>query len=165
MEKILVSACLLGYPVRYNGLEKRVDSRIFKEWHQKGCLAPFCPEVAAGGTVPRPPAEIVGKGGKAVLDGRAEVMDKTGRNLTRSFVAAAKMALGQVKKYQIRIAILSDGSPSCGSTFIHDGTFSGATKAGQGVVAAFLSENNVAVYGENQIEAAFKYFQTFEPAG
>jgi uncharacterized protein YbbK (DUF523 family) len=118
--------------------------------------------VAGGGTVPRPPAEIVGKDGEAVLNGHAEVIDKTGRNLTRLFVTAAEMALEKVKSHRIRIAILSDGSPSCGSTFIHDGTFSGVTKAGQGVVAAFLSKNGVAVYGEDQLTIAQMYLRTLQ---
>jgi len=164
MKKILVSACLLGYPVRYNGSGKRITHQILSQWFDEERLVPFCPEMAAGGTVPRPPAEIVGRDGRAVLDGQAEVMDKTGQNLTRLFVTAAGMAFEVVKKNQIRIAILSDGSPSCGSTFIHDGTFSGATKTGQGVVAAFLSKNGVAVFGESQIDAALKYFRALEHA-
>ena len=162
MEKILVSACLLGYRVRYDASDKLLESDILKQWQQEGCLVPFCPELAPGGTVPRPPAEIIGDGGQAVLEGHARVIDNTGRNLTRLFISAAEMTLEKIKKHQIRLAILSDGSPSCGTTFIHDGTFSGSTKSGQGVIAAFLAKNGVAIFGEDQITSAFHFFQTLQ---
>jgi uncharacterized protein YbbK (DUF523 family) len=118
--------------------------------------------LASGGAVPRPPAEIIGDGGQAVLGGHARVIDSTGRNVTRLFINAAEIALENVKRYQIRVAILSDGSPSCGTTFIHDGTFSGTIKSGQGVVAAFLAKNGVAIFGEDQITSAYQFFQTLQ---
>ena len=154
MEYILVSACLLGHPVRYNATARLVANPILAGWRAEGRIISFCPEQAAGGSVPRPPAEIVGENGAAVLDGHAEVVDKTGKKITDAFIRAADMALAYVKRYRIRIAVLADGSPSCGSTFIYNGCFSGVTKAGEGVVAARLRRNGVAVFGEDRLATA-----------
>ena len=59
MEKILVSACLLGQRVRYDGggfdpLQQLLD------WQAQGRLVVVCPEVAGGLPTPRAPAEIPG---------------------------------------------------------------------------------------------------------
>ena len=48
--------------------------------------------------------------------------------------------------------LLKERSPSCGSGTIYDGTFSGGLTAGDGVTAALLRENGIAVYGESEIE-------------
>ncbi len=59
MEKILISACLIGRPVRYNGSDKASGaSDVLKLWQEEGRLVPDCPEVAVGFPTPRPPAEI-----------------------------------------------------------------------------------------------------------
>ena len=68
MEKVLVSACLLGEPVRYNGRDKRCEHDVLDRWLREGRVVAVCPEVAGGLPVPRPPAEIVnGAGGGKVL--------------------------------------------------------------------------------------------------
>jgi len=43
-------------------------------------------------------------------------------------------------------------SPSCGSAFIYDGTFSGRKQAGHGVTAAALKADGVEVFSDHQIE-------------
>ena len=58
MIRVLVSACLLGEKVRYNGADAASGSRILEDWVREGRVVPFCPEVAGGLGVPRPPAEI-----------------------------------------------------------------------------------------------------------
>ena len=60
---ILVSACLLGQPVRYDGSTCTVDSDRLRQWVGEGLVIPFCPEVAGGLPVPRPPAEMQGPAG------------------------------------------------------------------------------------------------------
>ncbi len=63
MIKILVSACLVGEKVRYNGLAKKIDNtsdnEILQAWLNKGRLVPICPEIEGGLPIPRNPAEIV----------------------------------------------------------------------------------------------------------
>ena len=55
---ILISACLLGQPVRFDGQGKPQQHEVLERWRSLGCLVPLCPEVAGGLGVPRPPAEI-----------------------------------------------------------------------------------------------------------
>ena len=52
--KLLVSACLLGDPVRYDGQAQRLADPSLRVWQQAGMLVPFCPEVAGGLPTPRP---------------------------------------------------------------------------------------------------------------
>ena len=55
---ILVSACLLGTPCRYDGKSKphRLVQAFLKASHAR--VIPICPEVMGGLLTPRPPAEI-----------------------------------------------------------------------------------------------------------
>jgi uncharacterized protein YbbK (DUF523 family) len=83
MEKILVSACLLGSPVRYNGSDRLVDNPLIARWREQGRIVPLCPEVAAGFPTPRPPAEIEpGRLGDDVLGGSGRILDDTGADVT-----------------------------------------------------------------------------------
>jgi|GEM_PF-6133334 len=68
--KILISACLAGLPVRYNGSAKPLVHAAVDRWMAEGRLVTLCPELAGGFQVPRPPAEIEnGLNGDDVLDG------------------------------------------------------------------------------------------------
>jgi uncharacterized protein YbbK (DUF523 family) len=154
MERILVSACLLGQPVRFDGTGKRSDDALFERWRVEGRLVPFCPEVRGGLPVPRPPAEISGGFGDDVLDGRAKVITRDGTDVTRNFVVGAWQALEQARACAARIAILKEGSPSCGSLRVHDGSFTGRKIAGEGVTTALLERHGIAVFGEDALDAA-----------
>jgi uncharacterized protein YbbK (DUF523 family) len=159
LPQVLVSACLLGQPVRYDGGHRLCDHPVLQRWQQEGRVQPFCPEAAGGFGTPRPAAEIVRlgahsepAGGAHVLQGQAAVMDNTGTDVSAGFVAGAQAALARAQQLGIRVAVLKDGSPSCGSGFIYDGSFSGATLAGQvGVTTALLREHGVAVFSESQL--------------
>jgi uncharacterized protein YbbK (DUF523 family) len=153
MERILVSACLLGQPVRYDGTGRRSDDMLFSLWRDQGRLVPICPEVRGGLPVPRPPAEISGGFGDDVLDGRAKVLTHDGTDVTRHFVAGAWQALDQARAHAVRIAILKEGSPSCGSLRVFDGTFSGNKVAGEGVTTALLERHGIAVFAEDAMVA------------
>ncbi len=153
MEKILVSACLLGRPVRYNGSAKPLEHPALERWRQEGRVVAICPELTAGFSVPRPPAEIAaGKDGRAVLAGSARVFEQTGGDVTGLFVAGAQAALALARQHDCRFALLIDGSPSCGSGFIHDGSFSGQKHAGAGVTATLLREHGIEVFSDRDIE-------------
>ncbi len=155
--KILVSACLMGQNVRYDGASKPLQHPALTRWGQEGRLVVICPEVSAGFAIPRPPAEIGdGKTGSDVLDGRATVIEINGGDVTDLFVQGAQNALALARENGCLHALLIDGSPSCGSSFIHDGSFSGKRKEGQGVVAALLRQNGITVWSHNDIEAMVK---------
>ncbi|WP_417425674.1 DUF523 domain-containing protein [Hoeflea sp.] len=152
MEKILVSACLLGSPVRYNGSDRLVENSLLTLWRKQGRIVPLCPEVAAGFPTPRPPAEIEpGLLGDDVLAGRARIFDRTGADVTSPFRLGAEIALETALSQGCRFALLTDGSPSCGTSFVYSGHFDGVASEGRGVVAALLSQNGVTVFSESQI--------------
>src|SRR4051794_27016878 len=102
MERILVSACLLGRPVRYDGTGRRSDDALLTLWRDQGRLVPVCPEMDGGLPVPRPAAEISGGSGDDVLDGRAQVLTRDGTDVTAHFVAGARRSLDQARAYGIR---------------------------------------------------------------
>ena len=151
--KILVSACLMGHPVRYDGAAKPLVHPAFERWRVEGRLVTLCPEMSAGLPVPRPPAEIEnGLNGADVLAGRARVMEVSGADVTAAFIEGAENALKLARDTGCAHALLIDGSPSCGSGFIYDGSFSGRKLAGNGVVAALLRSSGIAVYSHDRID-------------
>ncbi len=83
--KILVSACLMGFRVRYNGSEKAQLSAQLARWEQEQRLVIHCPELAAGLSVPRPPAEIMSADGKDVMHGQARIIENTGQDVIDIF--------------------------------------------------------------------------------
>ncbi|TIV25157.1 MAG: DUF523 domain-containing protein [Mesorhizobium sp.] len=152
MERVLVSACLLGSNVRYNGSFRLDHHPVLARWQSEGRIVQICPEVAAGFPTPRPPAEIQGAGdGHAVLQGHGRVIEETGSAVTHLYREAGQLALDLARETGCRYAVLTDGSPSCGSSFIYDGSFSGARVAGQGTTTALLEENGIRVFSEDRI--------------
>ncbi|GLX97830.1 DUF523 domain-containing protein [Herbidospora sp. NBRC 101105] len=155
MERILVSACLMGRRVRYDGGAKTSDDAVFAAWRAEGRLVPFCPEVEGGLPVPRPPAEIEGgAGGAAVLAGAARVLTPDGHDVTAHFLEGARQCLAVARSFGVRIAVLKEGSPSCGVLRVYDGTFRGRKLPGEGVTAALLVANGIEVFGEDRIADA-----------
>ena len=72
--------------------------------------------------------------------------------MSAQFQRGAEQALHLARIFGCKKAVLKERSPSCGSGTIYDGTFSGGLTAGDGVTAALLRENGIAVYGESEIE-------------
>ena len=154
MDRILISACLFGFKVRYDGQAKPFLHPAISRWTAEGRLVPLCPELSAGLPVPRPPAEIeAGLDGHDVLAGRARVLEKTGGDVTAAFLQAAGNALQLARAEGCTFALLIDGSPSCGSVEIHDGGFRGQKHPGQGVTAALLTREGIRVFAGRDIEA------------
>jgi len=149
LKKVLISACLLGKRVRYDGNALPVSNEILKKWVRDGRHVPVCPEVMAGMGVPRPPAEITDGTGEDVLDGKTTVVDRAGKDVTDFFVLGAQMALALCQKHGIDVAVLAESSPSCGCSTIHDGNFLGRKIAGMGVTTALLRKNGIRVFGQH----------------
>ena len=151
-KKILVSACLLGEKVRYDGEIFPDCPSILKEWEREGLVIPVCPEVAGGLSIPRPPAEIPGGGGKDVVAGTAKVIDINGKDVTQAFLRGAREALRLAEENGVEYAILKARSPSCGSKMTYDGSFSGRLIEGQGLTAALIERMGIQVYNEDEID-------------
>ncbi|WP_431147158.1 2-thiouracil desulfurase family protein [Pseudomonas alvandae] len=153
MEKILVSRCLLGHRVRYDGGASGPFDQL-QQWLDEGRVVPLCPEVAGGLPTPRAAAEIPGGQGAQVLDGDAAVITTDGEDVTVQFLSGAHQALDLVREHGIRIAVLKANSPSCGNLLTYDGTFSGVKVSGEGVTAALLKRHGVRVFNELELAEA-----------
>lgn len=151
--KILLSACLAGHPVRYNGTAKSCTANLLQQWRDEGRLVTHCPELAAGLVTPRLSAEMVHGQGNEVLSGRAQVVESDGRDVTQPYVLAAWLALKAAQSHGCRFAIMTDGSPTCGSQHVYDGAFSGVKVPGEGVAVALLRQHGIEVFSEWQLEA------------
>lgn len=139
MQKILISACLVGDKVNYKGEGKyHPDVEKLKEKYE---LVVFCPEVEGGLTIPRKPNEIRG----------SQVYRIDGKNVTREFEKGAHKAVALCKYLGIRIAVLKESSPSCGTHLIHNGYFMDKKIKGMGVTARLLKDNGIEVYSEEEI--------------
>lgn len=145
---ILVSACLAGAEVRYDGGHCLKD--IICKLVEDGKAVTVCPEVLGGLSTPREPAEIVGGNGNNVLDGKAKVIDITGRDVTEFFLRGAQVVLEKAKQLEVTAVVLKENSPSCGSIMIYDGDFSGKKIVGNGVTAALLKRNGIRVISDEQ---------------
>ena len=155
--KVLVSACLLGAPVRYNGKDKKSDHAILRRWVEEGRVVSVCPEVLGGLGTPRPPAEIVRIGGLR------RVTTDQGRDVTAEFERGASDTLDQALRHEARVAILKEGSPSCGSAYVYDGTFTSTRVDGaEGMTTALLRSRGIRVFSENQLEAAAEYLASLD---
>ena len=153
--KVLVSRCLLGHRVRYDGGASGPYA-LLAQWQAEGRVIALCPEVAGGLPTPRAAAEIPGGQGVEVLAGKAAVITTEGEDVTEAFVSGARQALALVERHGIRIAILKANSPSCGNRLTYDGSFSGVKVEGQGVTAALLTRAGVQVFSELELEEAAK---------
>ncbi len=144
--KILISACLLGQAVRYDGQAKHYPHPLLDKLIQQNRLISFCPECAGGLETPRPAAEIQNNG---------KVINELGQDLSLEFKKGAKLALELCQKHKIKIAILKANSPSCGNEFIYNGKFIGKKVPGMGVTAKYLSLHGIKVFNENQLNQLY----------
>lgn len=137
---ILVSACLLGCPCRYDGAAK-ADPRVLALM-ERHTLIPVCPEQLGGLPTPRLPSERR-EGG---------VFDRSGKDVTAQYRQGAEEVLRLARLYGCTHAVLKERSPSCGSGQIYDGSFSHVLVPGSGVAAELLAQNGITVLGESQAD-------------
>ncbi|MGX9419042.1 DUF523 domain-containing protein [Vibrio sp. WJH972] len=151
MEKVLVSSCLVGNNVRYNGSCLNISELDLNWLRTHVDMVVFCPEVSSGLPIPRPPAEIIDGQGGDVIFGAARVVANDGVDVTEPFLAGAKNALKACQNNDIKYAILAEASPSCGSSKIYDGTFGGVKIDGIGVTTALLEREGIKVFSQYTI--------------
>lgn len=151
---ILVSACLVGCHCRYDGDTNLINE--LKAMVERGEAIPVCPEQMGGLATPRPPAQIVGGDGHDVLENTAKVITDSGADVTDQFVKGAQEALQMAKMVNATTAILKERSPSCGSSMVYDGSFSGKKKPGLGVTATLLRQHGLDVYSEETYQSQQK---------
>jgi uncharacterized protein YbbK (DUF523 family) len=114
MERILISACLLGLNCRYDG--KNAYRKKVVDLLKDKYVIFACPEQLGGLTTPRPRTEIKGE----------KLINELGVDVTKNFYRGAREFLKIARKYRITKLVLKSKSPSCGK---------------KGVVTKLLSKN------------------------
>lgn len=141
MARILVSACLLGCPTRYDGGSKPCETVLALA--DNNVLIPICPEQMGGLTTPRLPSERQPDG--------CTLITKDGTDVTENYRRGVDIALQIARLNRVDYCILKSGSPSCGKGEIYDGTFSGRKIPGNGVTAEALMDAGYKVLSEKEI--------------
>jgi uncharacterized protein YbbK (DUF523 family) len=153
MRKILVSECLYGgRAVRYDGGELPLRDSRFLKWKAEGRLLPVCPEALGGLPVPRSAAQRVGD----------RVLTGAGEDVTKAYTAGAAECLRLAQEHAVAFAVMKQNSPSCGSGFIHDGTFTGVKKPGQGLAVEQLRNAGFTVFAEEDMDEAERLLAELE---
>ncbi|AML35699.1 hypothetical protein SK44_01370 [Klebsiella aerogenes] len=96
------------------------------------------------------------------MSGQARIIENTGRDVTPHYQLAAWLALRAAQEAGCTAALLTDGSPTCGSQFIYNGSFSNQRKSGMGVAASLLSEHGIAVFSEAQFAELVSWIEERE---
>ncbi|KDE38634.1 MAG: DUF523 domain-containing protein [Nitrincola lacisaponensis] len=152
MDKILVSACLMGAKVRYDGRDNLLEHPALQRWKAQGRLLMVCPESLGGLPTPRPPAETQSR--FPIL-----VTTREGDDVTPEFLAGAEATLKLAKQHSVCCALMKSRSPSCGNTQIYDGSFSGTLTEAPGVAADELIRNGIPVFNEHQLEELIRFVE------
>lgn len=142
-EKLLISACLLGTPCRYDGKSKK-DTRVVA-LQERFDLIPICPEVLGGLETPRLPCEIQGD----------KVIRRDGKDKTGAYLLGAERALAIARENGCSAAVLKNKSPSCGK-IRYDGTFSKTLINLPGITAKLFIAEGIPVFSEEEIDLLIK---------
>lgn len=147
-QPILVSACLLGLPTRYDGRSKHSQAVIDYLKRENLLPIPVCPEQLAGLSTPRDKSCFRTGDGHEVLAGTGEVVSETGASMNSFFFQGAQMTLQIARLSCCQRALLKDRSPSCGVRQIYLGD---NRVQGVGVTAALLIQEGIEVICEDDI--------------
>ena len=139
-EKIIVSACLLGTPCRYDGISKPCDKVLALKGKYE--LIPVCPEQLGGLSTPRPPSEMQADG---------SFINSEGADVTANYIRGAEKTLKIAKEHGCTLAILKEKSPSCGVHSRYDGTFTRTLIPDSGITSSLLRENGINVISEDDL--------------
>lgn len=151
-QKILISACLVGENVKYDGGNNALHVKIVEQWKEQGVLVPLCPEVLGGLSVPRSPYEV--------LQGTNRVIGKNGEDVSEAFAKGAHESLRVAKEEGVCMAILKARSPSCGKDIIYDGTFTSTRVPDSGITCKLLQESGIPVFSEEELGLAEAFWQS-----
>jgi len=142
--KLLISSCLLGEKVKYNGKDNKLSINTLDKLSNIYEIISFCPEVQGGLPTPRIPCEVISLN-------PLRVINKNKEDKTKEFVLGANKTLDLCKQENISIALLKANSPSCSSKYIYDGTFTSKKIESVGVTTSLLLKNTIKVFDETQI--------------
>ena len=139
---IVVSACLLGLPTRYDGCSAASDEAL--SGLSDRIAVPVCPEQLGGLSTPRPPHFFDRGTGEDALAGCSRVVNADGGDATEEFLRGAQMVVRIAEIVGAREVWLKEKSPSCGVCWTTSGE---ETVAGSGVATALLRSRGFRVRG------------------
>ena len=146
-QKIIISACLLGDDVKYDGTNNSIhNDPLIQKLIELDMLIKICPEVEGGLPIPRPKSEIIGN----------KVQNIQKIDVTQQFLLGAKKICEIAQKNSVKIAILKSKSPSCGKDFVYDGGFSKVLVNGDGMSVRALKKMGVKIFDENELKKVEK---------
>lgn len=141
MEKVAVSACLVGQKTKYDGSSNYNQSVIDFLKDKEYIL--ICPEVFGGLPTPRKPSEIKDN----------IVINSNGEDVTSFFEKGANKAIDLIVKNNVTTVIVKSNSPSCGFNSTYDGTFTHTLVNKSGVFTSKLENiKNIKILTEKDIE-------------
>lgn len=112
---IIVSACLTGRNVRYDG-DARLDPYLVNTWGSHIDILPLCPETGAGLGTPREPMRL------AIIDGKTRALGtESGTDHTSRIESWAESEIARISAFDPQGIILKAKSPSCASDKTVDG--------------------------------------------
>ena len=141
MKKILDSGCLYGWHVRYDDGDTPCLDERFLAWKDEGRLIPVCPEVFGELDTPRPDSQRKGD----------KVIACTGQDVTREYEIGAVESVRLANESDVVCCIMMQDSPSCGSKFIYDGTFTDTKTQGQGRAVELLRDAAYVVFDQDDL--------------
>ena len=145
----IISACLCGVNCKYNGLNNY--NKECSELFQAGKAIIVCPEQLGGLTTPRIPSELTSSASDIIENRKNKVISKSGEDVTHNFIKGAEETIEIAKKINVELAILKEGSPSCGVNYVYDGTFNGNKIKGVGITTQMLIDMGIKVISENDL--------------
>ena len=137
-DKVAVSACLLGVNCKYDGTNN-LNEKLYELLKNKRVYI-ICPEVFSGMSIPRLASEGVNK-----------ILSEQGSDVTYLFDKGAESTLKFLKEYGVTQVILKDGSPSCGFTYIYDGSFTHKRISGMGKTTKVLTDAGIEVLNIDEL--------------
>ncbi len=149
--RILTSACLVGVLCGADGTSYGHYPNVIDITKYKNVkITSFCPEDFAFGT-PREIPDLEGGNGADVLDGKAKVIDESGRDVTEKMMLGANKMLQVARDNKIELAIMMDVSAACGSQVIYKGhrlSREPAYQIGMGVSAQLLQRHGFKIVSQ-----------------
>ncbi|RII34806.1 DUF523 domain-containing protein [Clostridium chromiireducens] len=147
----IISACLCGVNCKYSG-KNNLNDRCLKLFRE-GKAVLVCPEQLGGLPTPRNPVELNNTASE-VINGNGKAISNQGEDVTKQFLDGAYETLKIARELGATRAILKEGSPSCGSNFVYDGTFTGNKIKGKGITAQLLEDEGMLVFSDEDLEVS-----------
>ena len=151
MNKVLISSCLLGENVKYDGGNNSIlEEKFIQKLQKSNLIVSVCPEVEGGLSTPRVPVEIQ----------NTRAINKEGDDKTDEFNQGAVKTLKRAKQNGIKMAIMKSRSPSCGKDKIYDGSFSKTLIKDSGITAKLLKAHAIKIFTENELKEAYDFWKS-----